>query len=204
MDDPSLRVSDADREQAVAALREHLLAGRLTIEEFSGRVEEALQATVRGELARVHQDLPAIPAEAGTSGRRPTRFTTALFGHALRRGRLRLRRWTLGASVFGDLDLDLRAAVIDRPRTAVSLLLAFGNADVYVPEGVNVQVGGITMFGHLRDRGQDVAAADAVTIHVRAIGCFATVDVWRVPHDAHGTYSDLIRQTKARERQLPA
>src|SRR5262245_63854642 len=28
MDDASLRVSDADREQAVAALREHLLAGR--------------------------------------------------------------------------------------------------------------------------------------------------------------------------------
>jgi hypothetical protein len=36
MDDASLRVSDADREQAVMVLREHLLAGRLTLEEFPG------------------------------------------------------------------------------------------------------------------------------------------------------------------------
>jgi hypothetical protein len=72
-----------------------------------------------------------------------------------------------------------------------------------VPEHVSVDVSGITLFGHLRDRGQDVAAADAPTIHVRAAGCFATVDVWRVPDDAHGSYSDIIRRTKKRERQLP-
>jgi hypothetical protein len=44
MDDSSMRVSDADRDEAVAVLREHLLAGRLTLEEFSERVEAALQA----------------------------------------------------------------------------------------------------------------------------------------------------------------
>jgi Domain of unknown function (DUF1707) len=32
IDDASLRVSDADRYRAVIALREHLLAGRLTLE----------------------------------------------------------------------------------------------------------------------------------------------------------------------------
>ena len=63
MDDASLRVSDADREEAVAALREHLLAGRLTFEEFSERVEAALQAKVAGELARVQQDLPEAVTE---------------------------------------------------------------------------------------------------------------------------------------------
>ena len=36
-----MRVSDADRERAVAALREHLLAGRLTLEEFTERVDAA-------------------------------------------------------------------------------------------------------------------------------------------------------------------
>lgn len=56
MDDASLRVCDADREQAVVALREHLLAGRLTLEEFSKRVEAALRARFGGELARVQDD----------------------------------------------------------------------------------------------------------------------------------------------------
>jgi DUF1707 SHOCT-like domain/Cell wall-active antibiotics response LiaF, C-terminal len=203
MDDPSFRVSDAEREHTVISLREHLLAGRLTLEEFSERVEAALRASVSGELARVQQDLPAVSSTVAHSRRKPTRFTVALFGHVVRRGRLRLRGWTFAAAAFGDLDFDLREAAIDQPRTAATVVLAFGNVDVYVPEGVNVDVSGITIFGHLRERGQDIAALNAPTIHVRAVGCFATVDVWRVPHNARGSYSDIFRQVKERERQLP-
>jgi hypothetical protein len=38
MKEEPVRVSDAEREQAVVLLREHLLAGRLTLEEFTTRV----------------------------------------------------------------------------------------------------------------------------------------------------------------------
>jgi len=203
MDDPSLRVSDADREQAVAALREHLLAGRLTLAEFSERVEAALTARVGGELARVQEDLPAVVPAAG-SRRKPARFTAALFGRAVRRGRLRLRGRAVAASVFGDLDFDLREATIDHGETAVTVLAAFGNADVYVPEGVNVDVGGITVFGHHRDWGRDAGRPDAPTVHVRVLGLAGTVDVWRVPHDMQGSYSDIFRQLKDRRRELPS
>jgi Domain of unknown function (DUF1707)/Cell wall-active antibiotics response 4TMS YvqF len=203
MDDPSLRVSDIDREQAVAALREHLLAGRLTLAEFSERVEAALTARVGGELARVQEDLPAVVPAAG-SRRKPARFTAALFGRAVRRGRLRLRGRAVAASVFGDLDFDLREATIDHGETAVTVLAAFGNADVYVPEGVNVDVGGITVFGHHRDWGRDAGRPDAPTVHVRVLGLAGTVDVWRVPHDMQGSYSDIFRQLKDRRRELPS
>jgi len=60
MDDASMRISDDDREQVVVMLREHLLAGRLTLEEFSERVEAALRARVGAELARVNEDLPDV------------------------------------------------------------------------------------------------------------------------------------------------
>jgi DUF1707 SHOCT-like domain/Cell wall-active antibiotics response LiaF, C-terminal len=203
MDDPSLRVSDADREHAVAALREHLLAGRLTLAEFSERVEAALTARVGGELARVQEDLPAVVPAAG-SRRKPARFTAALFGRAVRRGRLRLRGRAVAASVFGDLDFDLREATIDHGETAVTVLAAFGNADVYVPEGVNVDVGGITVFGHHRDWGRDAGRPDAPTVHVRVLGLAGTVDVWRVPHDMQGSYSEIFRQLKDRRRELPS
>jgi Domain of unknown function (DUF1707)/Cell wall-active antibiotics response 4TMS YvqF len=204
MDDPSLRVSDADREQAVAALREHLLAGRLTLAEFSDRVEAALTARVGGELARVQEDLPTVDPAAG-SRRKPARFTAALFGRAVRRGRLRLRGRAVAASVFGDLDFDLREATIDHRETAVTVLAAFGNADVYVPEGVNVDVGGITVFGHHRDWGRDAGRPDAPTVHVRVLGLAGTVDVWRVPHDMQGSsYSAIFRQLEDRRRELPS
>src|SRR5690242_10260866 len=49
----SYRASDAEREQAVVALRSHLLAGRLTLDEFSDRVELALRATSGRDLAQL-------------------------------------------------------------------------------------------------------------------------------------------------------
>ena len=124
MDDASLRVSDANREQAVIALREHLLAGRLTLEEFSERVEAALRARLGGELARVQEDLPEVFVEAPGSRRKPARLAAALFSHVTRRGRLRLRGWTFAASAFGDLDFDLRQTTIDHHQTVVTVLAA--------------------------------------------------------------------------------
>ena len=198
-----MRVSDAEREQAVLMLREHLLAGRLTLDEFSERVEAALQARVGGELARLQEDLPVVSSTVSRSRRKPARFTAALLGHVARRGPFRLRRWTMAASAFGDLDLDLREATIDGPRTAVTLLVAFGNADIYVPEGVSVEVTGMTMIGHRREWGRDTGRPGAPAVQVRVFGCFGTVDVWRVPHDMRGSYSDIFRQLEGRQRQLP-
>ena len=199
MDDASLRVSDADREQAVVALQEHLLAGRLTLEEFSERVEAALRARFGEELARVQDDLPKVFVGRVGSHRRAARCTTALLGHVARRGRLRLRGWAIAASAFGDLDFDLREATIDQRRTAVTILAAFGNVDLYVPEGVNVDVSGITIFGHRRDWGRDAGGPDAPAIHVRVLGFAGTIDIWRVPSEMRGsTYREVIRKLHPR------
>ena len=54
-----LRVSDAERDAALEALREHAAAGRLTVEELEQRVQAALRAISRGDLARLFADLPA-------------------------------------------------------------------------------------------------------------------------------------------------
>jgi hypothetical protein len=202
--DESRRVSDQDREQAVLALRDDLLAGRLTLDEFSERVEIAYRARIGQDLVRVRQDLP-VPRSANVeSGRRQKRLTVALFGRVIRRGRLRLRRRTLAISAFGDVDLDLREAELHDPRVAVRLFVFFGNVDLYVPEGINVEVAGAVVFGRLREWGRDVVRPDAPTISVGALGCFGTVDVWRVPHDMRGSYSEIFAQLEAQQRQLPA
>ena len=205
MDEESLRVSDAEREQAVVALREHLLAGRLTLEEFSARVEAALSARAGGELARVEEDLPRMASRAARPGRRkPARFTTGLFGHVARRGRLRLRRRTLAVSAFADVDFDLREATIDEPDTTMTVVAVCGNIDIYVPAGVNVDVSGMAVFGHRRDWGNDPPALDAPTINVRVIGMFGTVDVWRVPPALQGEdWDDIIRHLQGRHKHLP-
>jgi hypothetical protein len=100
---------------------------------------------------RVQQDLRVVLATPSRPGRKAARFTAAVFGHVVRRGRVRVGPWALATSAFADLDLDLREASMDRPRTAVTVLAAFAHVDIYVPEGVNVDVSGLTIFGHRRD-----------------------------------------------------
>jgi hypothetical protein len=53
-----MRASDADREQAVAALRQHLAAGRLSIDEFGERLDQTYAARTLGDLADLQADLP--------------------------------------------------------------------------------------------------------------------------------------------------
>jgi hypothetical protein len=205
MDDAPLRASDADREDAVIALREHLVAGRLTLEEFCERVDAALQATDTGELAHLQTDLPQAPIGSAGSRRMAARFTAALLGHVVRRGKFRLRRQTVAASAFGDLDFDLRDATMDEEQAAVTVLAAFGNVDIYVPEGVNVDVSGLTVFGHRRDWGHDAGQPDAPSIHVRVFGFAGTIDVWRVPREMRGSsYGEIVRAFPDRRPQLPA
>jgi hypothetical protein len=64
-----LRISDADRDQAIAQLSEHFQAGRLTTEEFDERSGAALQAKTGRELAVLFTDLPgqAPVPQAGTA-----------------------------------------------------------------------------------------------------------------------------------------
>jgi DUF1707 SHOCT-like domain len=65
--DDRMRVSDADREQVTARLREHYAAGRLDSDELDERITAALNAKTYGDLRRVMADLPE-PAPAGTGG----------------------------------------------------------------------------------------------------------------------------------------
>jgi len=198
------RVSDDEREQAVARLEDDLLSGRLTLEEFSERVERAYRAVVRADLAEIRSGLPATDELPATRPkRRATRFTGALLGHAVKRGRLNLRRWTLAGGALCDLDLDLRKAEIHGQRTAVTVLVALGNVDVYVPENVNVTVSGLVLGGHRRDWGEDVERSQSPEISVRVVSLFGTVDVWRVPADMPGDYGEITRGLQARQRELP-
>jgi Domain of unknown function (DUF1707) len=56
-----IRVSDADRDQAVAELSEHFQSGRLTQDEFEDRSGRALQARTGGDLTELFTDLPGRP-----------------------------------------------------------------------------------------------------------------------------------------------
>jgi hypothetical protein len=63
---PWMRASDADRERVVAVLQVHTAAGRLSLDEFTARVDAANHAIWIGDLIPLTADLP-IPADPPAS-----------------------------------------------------------------------------------------------------------------------------------------
>ncbi len=78
--DEQLRVGDAEREQAAAALGEHVVQGRLTAEEHAERLDQVWAARTRADLAAVFDDLPA------TDSSQPRRTPATASGGVARRG----------------------------------------------------------------------------------------------------------------------
>src|SRR2546422_4691418 len=104
---PALRASDAARERAIVLLREHAVAGRLTLEEFTDRMSAAYRAVTGEELDELARDLPSVG-----SRRLPTRLVFSLFGSTERDGRIHVRRRVVCLTAFGHVDLDLRRATL--------------------------------------------------------------------------------------------
>jgi hypothetical protein len=53
-----LRIGDAERDRAIAALGDHFAAGRLNAEEFEQRVDQAIKARFNSDLEPLFVDLP--------------------------------------------------------------------------------------------------------------------------------------------------
>ena len=57
------RVSDTERNRVIELLKQHTADGRLTLEEFAARVDEALEARTGSDLRKVLRDLPVPDRE---------------------------------------------------------------------------------------------------------------------------------------------
>jgi hypothetical protein len=195
----AVRASDAEREQAVARIREATAEGRLTLDELSERLDVAYAAKTHEELERLTSDLPAttqIPA----ARRRPRRFTVAIFGGADRKGRWRVARRHWVVSLFGGSDLDLREASLEGDEGTIYVLDLFGGTDLYVPDGIEVDFSGVGVFGGADEHGRDVPARPgAPLLHVKALALFGGTDLWRVPAGAKGKRKELRRAASAAE-----
>ena len=108
------------------------------------------QARSRGAHAR-----PSGRAGAVASRRARTRFLVAIFGSTERDGRIRVGRRIACLLGFGNIDLDLRQASTEQDVITIFAFGIFGAIDVYVPEGVEVDLHGLVVFGHKGAHGND-------------------------------------------------
>jgi len=151
------RASDSDRDRAVSLLRDHCVVGRLTLDEFSERTGSALAARTRGELDAVLADLPAVPQPlTEVARRRARRWIVAVMGESESKGRWRLARHTSVVAFMGACHLDLSRAEIDGPDVVITALGIMGSIDIVAPEGIDVDLTGLSIMGRKSLRMRDV------------------------------------------------
>jgi hypothetical protein len=195
----SLRASDLDREARISVLREAAAEGRLTMEEFSERVEAVNRALTVGELTALTQDLPQPP-----SSRRPTRWLLAALGSTERAGRLTVGRWVVCLVVLGNIDLDLRQARLAGPSVTILVVGVLGSADVYVPEGLDAEVRALSILGHADAKGNDRAQPGSPLVRLLSLSALMGIDLWRVPSSwSQRSWRKIIRGVRRGEHLLP-
>jgi class 3 adenylate cyclase len=164
-----VRLSDQDRERVVEVLKTSCSDGRLTLDEFSERVDAAYQAVALRDVPPVLADLPhpfgpdfagvfseqtgrsPVPVVAQlpdtATGRRVTRWTVSIMGGSQRKGRWRLREKTNAVAIMGGCHLDLRNAEVEGPGVVINAIALMGGIEIIVPEGIEVELGGIAIMG---------------------------------------------------------
>jgi hypothetical protein len=174
-----LRASDTERERAVDLLRTAAGDGRLNLEELAERTEAALVATTREALERLTADLPASTADTRRPGKR---WIVGIMGGGDHKGRWRIASRATVVNIMGGADLDLREALIDSNETVITVVSVMGGSDIIVPEGVEVELGGVAIMG-----GNDLKLEGprprpgAPVVRVRAFSLMGGTDVKTKP-----------------------
>jgi DUF1707 SHOCT-like domain/Cell wall-active antibiotics response LiaF, C-terminal len=208
--DASLRVSDAERDETLRILGEHASVGRLTLDELEERSGRALAAKTRGELATLTGDLPREAGQgrpAPAPARKPVRWMVAIMSGSHRRGRFRAVGSINAVSIMGGDDIDLREAEIEGGELTINLFALMGGANIYVPDSVELDMGGFSLLGGNTEIGSErPARPGAPVIRLHAWNLMGGATIFRVPPQARGLgLKEARRLAKAAGRgELPA
>ena len=178
-------MADADRDRTITLLREQVVEGRLTLDEFSERMGRALEARTRGELDAVMSDLPVAPApgQVVPSPRQTRRWHVAILSGHSTRGRWRLGKKTNAVAFMGGCDMDLRRAEIEGPEVEITALAFMGGIDIIVPEGFEVDLRGFSFMGGRNLKLRDVPIVPgSPRIVVRGFAFMGGIDVKSRPN----------------------
>ncbi|WP_051267338.1 DUF1707 SHOCT-like domain-containing protein [Nakamurella lactea] len=147
---------DGERQLVADRLQQAVGLGALTLQEYIERIDVVYASRSRTELATAIDGLPTAPA-VGTGNR--TKWVVNVVGDETRSGAWRADSVVTAVNVFGDTVLDLRGAYTDTDEVVIKYWGVFGDIDVLVPEGVEVELTGVCLFG---DRKIEVAPVPRV------------------------------------------
>jgi Domain of unknown function (DUF1707) len=203
-----MRISDADRDDVAAILREAAGEGRLDLEELDERLSAVYAAKTYGDLEPIIRDLPQ---ESHSAPRAPSRdrfggTPTSTMGVAILGGFERKGGWvapeTFNAVAFcGGGVVDLREARFSGPQVTIRAYAVMGGVHIIVPEDAEVHVGGLGIMGGFDTRATGPGAPGAPRIVVTGVAFWGGVSVERKATEAELKRRKLERKEQRREQR---
>lgn len=177
-----MRASDAERDATIERLSAATGDGRLTLDEFSQRMEQASSARTRAELDALVADLPAdtagAPGAVAARSQGPASWHVWPIGGLTVRGPWRMERHVVVVSIIGGADLDLSQAELAAPEVTLTQVSLLGGTRITVPPGVRVERSGFSLIGGTRvGGGPEQPGPGAPTIHVRGFSLLGGVEI---------------------------
>src|SRR5215467_5569253 len=178
-----IRASDAERDATLERLSAATGDGRLTLEEFSQRMDRATTAKTRAELDRLVADLPTTPGAAGNAvaGRDPGRSSWHIspIGGLSVSGPWRMERSVIVVSLIGGADLDLSQTQLAGPEVTLTKVSLLGGVSIGVPPGIRVDTSGFSLIGGTSIDAGPEPGPDAPTVHIRAFSLLGGTRIYR-------------------------
>lgn len=204
-----MRISDADRDDVAAILREAAGEGRLDLEELDERLSAVYAAKTYGDLEPITRDLPSESHSAprAASGDRFGGTPTSTMGIGILGGFERKGGWvapeTFNAVAFcGGGVVDLREARFSGPQITIRAFAVMGGVQILVPEDAEVHVGGLGIMGGFDTRATGPGAPGAPRIVVTGVAFWGGVSVERKATDAELKRRKLERKQQKHHRKL--
>jgi hypothetical protein len=173
------------REETIDRLIVNYGRGKLSLEAFERRLDQALDAKTADQLLPLVADLELTADKAYADAKRDElaphepaggaheiEHMFHIFGGSNRRGAWTVPHEIRMFNIFGGGELDFSKAVFTQPVTRIKMLCLFGGAEIRVAEDQNVLSKAICIFGGVDNRSGGMQRPGAPTIIIEGFILF--------------------------------
>jgi len=192
---PADQPLDTLRETTIDQLIMNYGHGRLSLEAFQRRLDEAFDAQDHRALIALTSDLD-LEVDSGYVERKreelqdtrdyyavddyaddDVEYIVDIFGGSDRSGEWVVPPELRVVAIFGGSDVDMTEARFASRVTRIRMFCLFGGTDIYVPEGVNTTVKAFSIFGGFSNKAPNVNRPDAPRLIIEGLIIFGGGDV---------------------------
>jgi hypothetical protein len=178
--DSSIGASDDDRIQVAQLLSEAASNGRLTLDQYEGRLAKTYSASTYDQLERLTYDLPeAIEFRRGKIRPAPSTMLLAILSGFDRSGRWYVPSRMTTFTLFGGGVVDLRYADFTSADVEIHAYSIFGGQTILLPPEVNVDIKGRGVMGGFDKAVEGTGTPGAPKVSIKGFSLLGGVGIKR-------------------------